>query len=310
MDTAPTTRPEIRQIYQNHHLDSTRWDYFDHRPGDIVISTSYKAGTTWTQTIVGNLLYPNDDLPMPATHLSPWLDFRVFPLENVLNQLKAQDTRRFVKTHLPLDGLPYWDNVKYLVIARDARDVFMSLLNHWGNHTPQMFMNMNNLPGLVGDPFPPIDDDPKITWRNWITKGGFEWETDGYPMWSHLSHAATWWEFRHLPNIKLIHYSDLLADLEGQMRDIADYLEIEVPEDRWPHVVDACTFATVKKDPEKVVGNMDFGFKGGAQTFINKGTNGRWKGVLDDDDLALYEAAKARAMPPDCSEWLENGWGV
>ena len=310
MSTATLSKPEIRHVYQNHHLDSTRWNYFQHRPGDIIISTTYKAGTTWMQTIVGNLLYPYGDMPMPATQLSPWIDMRVFPLELPLNQLAAQTGRRFIKSHLPLDGLPYWEDVKYIMVGRDPRDVFMSLLNHWGSHTPEFYMMMNSIPGRVGEPFPEFTDDLKANWRNWMTRGTFEWEADGYPFWSHLTHCATWWEFRDMPNIKLVHYSDLLADLEGQMRDVADYLGIEVPEERWPHVVEACTFATVKKDPEKVVGDMSFAFKGGAQTFINKGTNGRWRGVLDDEDLALYEAAKIRAMVPDCAAWLENGWGT
>ena len=73
--------PEQRRVYQNHHLDSTRWDYFEQRPGDIVISTSYKAGTTWMQAIIGNLLYPDSATPVSANQLSPWLDSRNFPLE-------------------------------------------------------------------------------------------------------------------------------------------------------------------------------------------------------------------------------------
>ena len=50
-------RPQRTRTYQNHHLDSTRWDEVELRPGDILISTSYKAGTTWTQTIVGHLIF-------------------------------------------------------------------------------------------------------------------------------------------------------------------------------------------------------------------------------------------------------------
>ena len=308
MPTRNPARPAIHHVYQNHHLDSTRWRYFEHRPGDIVISTSYKAGTTWMQTIVGNLLYPNGDMPMPATQLSPWLDMRIFPLELPLNQLAAQIGRRCIKTHLPLDGMPYRDDVRYVMVARDARDVFMSLLNHWGSHTPAFYMAMNSVPGRVGDPFPPFGSDVRAVWRDWMTKGWFEWESEGFPYWGHMYHCSTWWPYRDLPNIKLVHYADLLADLDGQMRDIATFLELEVPEERWPHVVDACRFETVKKDPEKVVGDMSFGFQGGAQTFINKGTNGRWRDVLTPDDLELYEAAKARVLAPDCAEWLERGW--
>ena len=103
--------PRLEHVYQNHHMDSTRWNYFVPRADDIVIATSYKAGTTFTQTVVANLLFPDGNLPGPATFISPWLDMRVFPLELVLGQLEAQQHRRFMKTHLPLDGLPYYEHV-------------------------------------------------------------------------------------------------------------------------------------------------------------------------------------------------------
>jgi aryl sulfotransferase len=48
-------------------------------------------------------------------------------------------------------------------------------------------------------------------------------------------------------------------------------------------------------------------FEGGGDAFIYKGTNGRWKDVLDEDDLALYEQAMAKTLPPDCARWLEQG---
>jgi aryl sulfotransferase len=300
-------RPTIEHVYQNHHLDSTRWRWFSPRKDDIVIATSYKAGTTLTQTIVGNLLFPDGDLPGPTTFISPWLDMRVFPLELILGQLEAQDHRRFIKTHLPLDGLPYDESVKYLCVSRDPRDVFMSLLNHWGNHTPEFYSLINSVPGLVGEPFPVFVDDLKRTWHDWITRSWFPWELGGYPYWSHLSHALTFWNFRHLPNIMMLHFNDLLADLDGEMRRIAEFLNIEIAPHQWRDVVRRSTFAEVKKDPFKVVGpNIDFGFKGGADTFIFKGTNGRWIGTLDDDDLALYHQAMAR-LPGDFAAWLENG---
>jgi len=46
------------QKLSNHHLDGTRWEACRPREGDIVIATSYRAGTTWTQGIVANLLFP------------------------------------------------------------------------------------------------------------------------------------------------------------------------------------------------------------------------------------------------------------
>lgn len=299
--------PKRQRVYQNHHLDSKRWDWFTPRNDDIIIATSYKAGTTFTQTIVANLLFPNDDLPGPASFISPWLDFRVVPLELVLGQLEAQTHRRFIKTHTPLDGLPFFEEAKYICITRDPRDVFMSLLNHWGGHTDEFYTVMNNTIGLVGDPFPHFHDDIKSIWRDWITKSCFDWEIGGFPYWSHLSYALTFWNCRDLPNIKLIHYNDLIDDLDTEMRGIADFLDITVPDHLWRDVVNRCTFDAVKKDPSKVVGdNISFAFKGGADSFIHKGTNGRWVGVLDEEDLKLYRDAMAQ-LPLDYANWLQDG---
>ncbi|TNE58104.1 MAG: sulfotransferase domain-containing protein [Alphaproteobacteria bacterium] len=302
-------KPQILHDYRHHHLDGPRWEDFTPRDDDVVISTTYKAGTTWMQTIVGNLIFAGKEIPGRLTEISPWLDMRLSPHEETLQMLEEQTHRRYIKTHLPLDGLKYFDNVKYIMVGRDARDVFMSLINHYGNHTDEFIETLNSLPDRVGDPFPKFDGDIHKLWKNWMTRGWFDWETDGWPYWSHLHHAQTWWDYKDLPNIELFHYADMLADLEGQMRRVAKYLDMEIEEELWPSLVDACTFATVKKDPSKVVMSMaDFAWKGGGDTFINKGTNGRWHGVLSDEELELYEAAKNRAMTPECAKWLENGW--
>lgn len=308
MDTA--TKPEIHHSYEHHHLAASRWQDFEVRDTDVIISTSYKAGTTFMQTIVGNIIFHEDGPPASINDLSPWLDMRVFPEAEMKEGLAGQSHQRFIKTHLPLDGLVFHENVRYIVVGRDPRDVFMSMLNHWGSHTDEFFDIMNNHVGNPGEPFPKMGEDVHETWANWIGKGWFGWEEDGFPYWSHLHHCKTWWEFKHLPNIEFFHYSDMLSDLEGEMRRVAAYIGVDVPEASWPRLVDACSFATVKKNPEKVVGEMDFAFKGGAETFINKGTNGRWKDILSEDEIQMYRDAMKRTLPDDCAAWLENGGPV
>ena len=44
--------PEISRTYRNHHLDSTLWREYEPRPGDVIVTTSYKSGTTFTQQIL------------------------------------------------------------------------------------------------------------------------------------------------------------------------------------------------------------------------------------------------------------------
>jgi hypothetical protein len=55
--------------------DSGRWRGFEHRAGDIVISTRSKHGTTWVRMICALLVFQTPDLPAPLGELSPWLDW-------------------------------------------------------------------------------------------------------------------------------------------------------------------------------------------------------------------------------------------
>ena len=57
-----------------------------------------------------------------------------------------------------------------------------------------------------------------------------------------MHHLATFWEVREQPNIVLVHYEDLLRDLEGEMRRIAQRLDIVIDEDRLPDLVAAAGF--------------------------------------------------------------------
>jgi aryl sulfotransferase len=302
--------PTRDRIYQCHHFDSTRWDYYQPREDDIIIATSYKAGTTWTQAILAHLLFPDGDFPAPPAVMSPWLDMRTVPLEVSLNELKSQRHRRFIKTHLPLDGMIYDERLKYLYVARDARDVFMSLWNHYSNMTDEIMTLFNTLPGRVGDEFPPAPDDIHEFWRTWSSKGWFDWESDGWPYWSHLSNVQSWWEYRELPNIQLIHYSDMLEDTEREMRRIAEFLEIDVPESAWPGIVKAVSFKEMKRNGEQYAPGGGQFWKGGAKTFLNKGTNGRWRDVLSEEELTLYDDACGRSLTPDCRKWLENAGAI
>ena len=49
------------------------------------------------------------------------------------------------------------------------------------------------------------------------------------------------------------------------------------------------------------------GWKGGADTFMHMGTNGRWRGVLTAEELRLYDAAYERTLSDSCRIWLEAG---
>ena len=300
--------PRVTHTYLNHHLDSARWEAFEPRDDDIVIATSIKSGTTWMQAIVAQLIF-QDLQTHDLMQLSPWIDTRLWPItaQKLAEVLEGMEHRRFLKTHTPLDGVPYYPQVKYIVVARDARDVFMSLWNHYHNLTPEFYERANAPLGADEEPFPRCPQDIRTFWQQWLTRGWFPWESEGYPFWSNLRHTQTWWEFRHLPNILLVHYNDLLQDLTGEIRRLARYLDIDVSEALLSRIADAVTFRSMKRKAAQLVPDHETTFRSGANVFVNKGTVGRWRGVLEQADLALHEAAVARELSPDCARWLERG---
>lgn len=298
--------PRVTRTYANHHLDSARWQRYRPRAGDVVVATSLKSGTTWMQAIVLNLLFGPEAAPSPA-EASPWLDFRLRPFEEMLARLEAQTHRRVLKSHLPLDGLPFHPEVRYVVVARDARDVFMSLYNHYANYTPEMYRALGE--NWDGAPLPPCPDDPRTFWRSWITRGWFPWESEGYPFWGNLHHTATWWRFRHLPNVLLVHYADLQRDLEGEIGRVAARLELSPSEATIAAVAEAVSFDAMKRRAAEIAPWANGRLAGGPDAFIYKGTNGRWRGVLEAEDLELHDAALARVLPEACAAWLQQGRG-
>jgi aryl sulfotransferase len=303
MDRTPPL-PERTRIYQHPALDSTRWDGFAPRAGDIVVSTSYKTGTTWMQTILSLLIFDGDP-PAPPLSLSPWLDMRLRPLDDVLSQLEAQNHRRFVKSHLPLDALPFYPEVRYIVVVRDGRDVLMSMWNHHTAYTAESLARFNDAPERFGV-LPPAPPDVGTFFDEWVSRSWFPWERDGYPYWSHHHHLATFWPHRFRENVLLVHFNDLLADLDGEMRRVARFIDVPLPH-RFPELVEAATFASMKRNAEALMPGAERMFDGGARRFIYKGENGRWRGVLSARQLDAYETLLSQTLSPDCATWLKQG---
>jgi aryl sulfotransferase len=300
--------PKKLHEYTDHVvIDSTRWRVYEHRAADVVISTSYKTGTTWMQTIVANLVFQDGVFPAPVSAMSPWLDMAIPPLDQISRALQVQTHRRFIKTHLALDGLPYFETARYIVVGRDLRDVFMSIWNHHSGYSDQLKTISRERAASIGRQFPLDFEDIHQMWRMWIASSWFDWEGSGFPYWSHLHHMQSWWNFRHLPNILLVHYADLLANPERQIRRVAEHLDIAIDEELLPGILNRTSFLGMKENFTTIMPEAAELFREGGKTFMNKGTNGRWQGVLTEVELDQSRAAVERELTPDCANWLEHG---
>jgi len=217
--------------YRQAVADNARWADFDSHPNDIFVCTPAKCGTTWTQTIVVNLLWPEGKFPAPVMTLSPWIEAQFIPQEAMHAALRAQTHRRVIKTHTPADGIPIFPDAKYIFVARDGRDAFMSMCNHMDRMKRELVGALNARAADDGvQPMPNWNGDVHGFFQGWIGSG------------QHIAHVGTFWDRRADKNQLLVHFNDLKADLGGEMRRIAKFLGIVVPESLWPRVIERCTF--------------------------------------------------------------------
>ena len=125
-----------------------------------------------------------------------------------------------------LSDLPYYPETKYLVVARDMRDAYLS----WHNHCMKL--------GI------PANEDLHEFWFDWIKDGAgghAPIAKDDAPH-PHFRFYVSWWQYRHLGNILLVEFSDLLQDLRGEIERIAKFLQFQLDDAAVDAVTQATTF--------------------------------------------------------------------
>ncbi|MGH3869958.1 MAG: sulfotransferase domain-containing protein [Pseudonocardiaceae bacterium] len=299
--------------YRSSVSDNARWAGFPFREGDIVISTPSKCGTTWTQMICALLVLQTPAFDRPLTELSPWLDMLTATRDEVFAALEAQTHRRFIKTHTPLDGLPLSNRVTYVCVGRDPRDAGFSWCNHQVNLDMDAFLaarrkvvGVEDLDALLpdGPPGPPPTEIERF-WQ-WVDdpRPTTEWPVSLAAV---LHHVRTFWPATTgAPNLVLLHYDDLQADLEGQMRYLAARLGIDVPAHRWPELVAAARFTEMRRRADDLVPNRGDALWHDNAKFFHRGTSGQWRTRLNDDDLRRYHLRVTKLGDPEVAEWMHR----
>ena len=255
------------------------------RDDDIIVATWGKTGTTLTQQMVYQLVTGGAD-EVAAIAVSPWIERRAGgPVESMAAMLEAQTHRRVMKTHSPFEATPFLETIKYVYIGRDARDVAWSLHNHFMLELEQMSSAGHQVPEPAGG--------VREFYLHWLANGeDFGKEPS---LWVN---AQSWWDQRRRSNVLLLHYAHLIADLTGEMRRLAAFLNIPIDEARLPALVERCGLDYMR---EQATGSR---FPPG---FFNKGTNGRWRDVLSPEEAALCDEVAAYKLTPDCAHWLKTG---
>jgi aryl sulfotransferase len=272
--------------------DFRHWTKVPLRQGDIIISSVPKSGTTWMQMICALLIFQTPDLPEPLPEISPDINERWHMCDAVLARLASQQHRRFVKTHAGLGKMPANPLLTYVVVARHPLDAAVS------------FYHQMRFKGFIRR-----RDDSQVGLREallyWIDPRGGPpiGFTASYTLSAVLECVSAAWARRDDPNVVLVRYEDLLADLEGQMRLLAVRLGITVPEALWPRLVEAATFGQMRAAAgrlQPLPGLVD------PQEFFRSGRSGAGREVLTSAELDRYYEVAARMAPADLLDWLHG----
>lgn len=293
-ETTAALRPERLRGYHGLLTNTDRWDSFKARADDIFVCTPPKSGTTWTQAICAFLILGTNELYGRLADISPWLDSELESLDACLETLGAQNHRRFIKSHTPLDGIPFFEQSTYLVVYRHPVDVFFS----WRNQG----MNMIKQPDI-----PQLDPDPKVGFAAWVDEPFTPGYGESRTLEAYVYHYYSFHAYRHLAQFSFYHFSDMKRDLGAVVQRIAGTLGIAVTDQRVTEICQLVSFSSMKNKASTFSPGAGKSVLKSDGDFFRSGSNNQGAEILSPPDLQRYESKMAQLLSPAEIGWLENG---
>jgi len=276
--------------------------HVDYRPQDIIVSVPAKSGTTWTMNMVHQLRTGGDANFTDLYWEVPWLEFKEYPGQPAKELLSRWEhiphyVRRAFKAHAYPPLLPFLPEPKYVVVVRNGFDALYSMIpfaESWNKDFLELW-------GATAF-------SPQVALGMWTSDNPY----------SGVNFVRYWWPHRHASNVFMVHYSDMKASLPAVLRKMAKFLEIEVPEDRWPHILEYTSFQWMQANSRKfefpeVLKDIPNNPEGKRIKPINEGGLVRKGAVGEGTQVLLKEMVDAletrcRAVLTDTQyHWYMNG---
>lgn len=295
------------------------------RDGDVVCCVAAKSGTTWLLNIVHQIRSHGDpsNFLKHNSHTMPWPECIRYPgetPEEALEFLSQVDgitnpayPFRVFKSHFKprIDGMPWAEackkdavvpvrekpGVKYILCMREGKDVLASFYPFFAAHN-------EDFKKMWGG-FPP-------TFPNF--EANFKFFTEDQPGFYH-GYAAQWWALRNDPNVLLLHYTDLKKDIKGNLRKIAKFLGVSVPEHSWSMIEEKVSLKWMQDNEDIFKYDITSKYFKGNIMNSEKGSMIRKGGVGDGKDALTPEQEKKWQQlndeyfkdKPGLAEWIVSG---
>ena len=175
------------------------------QPSDVFISPYAKCGTTWVQQIVHSLRTRGDMNFDDVMRVMPWVEMAHWAGID----LHAPQPGGFqvFKSHLSWFSVP--KGGRYIVPLRHPKDALVSFYNFLNGYWWQA--GLVSITEFAREYYLRYQDD---IWDN-----------------NYWGHLLSWWGQRQNPQVLLLTYEGMKADLPGSVQTIADFLGIELDAD-------------------------------------------------------------------------------
>ena len=284
--------PPPRQAYKGPITDTERWQGYTKRPGDVFICTPPKCGTTWTTSIVTMLCQGSTDIkPQELVH---WVDAKIVPLPEVIETLEGTKGRRCLKTHTPLDGLPWHPDAHYIAVYRHPVDMLFSLRKHLSNEVE----TADDHPYLVD-----ADTALKAFVSRDLTPDDFDFDC----LATYLAHHLHTSQDPKPDNLLMLHYADMLANPRRIIGEIATHIGLDADPAFLDAVTQATSFGNMQAQPERFTPYADKGYWHDPKAFFHSAGTHKWEGKVSDQTFQLYRQAMANVLDQETINWIENG---
>lgn len=189
---------------------------------DVVIATFMKSGTNWMMQLAAQIAHRGAAEFDHIHDLVPWPDtpsLGPVALSDPGPVARAPTGLRVIKTHGGVDVVPFDPAARYVVVLRDPKEVIVSAY-HFA------------LP-LLG-----LDDrvDPPLWHRLFLSRGAAHW----------VEHTAGWWALRHEPNVLVVRFAEMKADLGAVADRVAAFMEVELTAAERAAVLERSSFRWMK----------------------------------------------------------------
>lgn len=213
--------------------EKTQWqasfDGYAPTPHDIIVSAYYKSGTNWTMQMT-HLIANRGQAEFEHVHdVIPWPDGMpgyALDIEHDIIWQNAPTNLRVIKSHLPLEFIPYSEDARYICIVRDPKEVCVS-----GYHFSR--------DSTFGPLTPAVEDFLEV------------FLSDDFLFGSWAKHAASFWAMRHKANVLFLTYPEMKQKGDAIVTELAEFMGVNLTPEETNLVIDQSSFSYMRTINDK-----------------------------------------------------------